>query len=81
MREVEEHKSLVKNLKKKKLKWVLKKTIQAKPTSQNTRKSNPNTIFTQKKTLKSESIKNPTKLTRKRFSYLFYDLHRDKALN
>ena len=46
MREVEEHRSLVKNLKKKKLKWVLKKTIQAKLTSQNARKSNPNRIFT-----------------------------------
>ena len=46
VREAEEHNSLVKNLKKKKSKWVLKKTIQAKPTSQNARKSNPNRIFT-----------------------------------
>ena len=46
MREVEEHRSLVKNLKKKKSKWVLKKIIQAKPTSQNAKKSNPNRIFT-----------------------------------
>ena len=46
VREAEEHRSLVKNLKKNKSKWVLKKTIQAKPTSQNARKSNPNRIFT-----------------------------------
>ena len=50
----------VKNLKKKS-KWILKKIIQAKPTSQNARKSNPNRIFTKKKTPKSKSFKNPTK--------------------
>ena len=58
VREVEEHSSYQfphhkthitkpgKKKKKKKSKWVLKKTIQAKPTSQNARKSNPNRIFT-----------------------------------
>jgi len=46
VREAEEHRSLVKNLKIKKSKWVLKKAIQAQPTSQHARKSNPNRIFT-----------------------------------
>ena len=62
--------------------------IQAKPTSQNARKSNPNRIFTLKKPPKSESIKNPTKLTRNRgkeldftvFLFFFFLVNSHKGL-
>ena len=51
VKRAEEHSSLVKNLKKiemglKKTSLLPMSTIQAKPTSQNARKSNPNRIFT-----------------------------------